>query len=45
MGGLGWWPRAQWERMKAGQDCVMCADAHLPTNEHGDLIAEPLLYG
>lgn len=26
--------------MKAGEDCAMCADAHLPTNEHGDLIAE-----
>lgn len=26
--------------MVAGVDCPMCADAHLPTNEHGDLIAE-----
>ena len=26
--------------MKAGIDCPMCDDGHLPTNEHGDLIAE-----
>lgn len=26
--------------MLAGEDCPMCSDAHLPTNPHGDLIAE-----
>jgi len=26
--------------MTAGGDCPMCADAHLPINEHGELIAE-----
>ena len=37
---MGWWPRSAWERLKAGDGCPMCADAHLPTNEHGDLIAD-----
>ena len=26
--------------MTAGLDCPMCADAHLPANEHSALIAE-----
>ena len=37
---MAWWPAEQWERMKAGVDCALCADAHLPVNEHGELIAE-----
>ena len=37
---VSWWPQEQWDRMVAGEDCPMCADAHLPANEHGELIAE-----
>jgi diadenosine tetraphosphate (Ap4A) HIT family hydrolase len=35
-----WWPQDRWADMKAGIACPMCDDGHLPTNEHGDLIAE-----
>jgi hypothetical protein len=37
---MPWWPEDPWADMKAGIDCPMCADGHLPTNAHGDLIAE-----
>jgi diadenosine tetraphosphate (Ap4A) HIT family hydrolase len=37
---MPWWPEQEWARMQSGAGCPMCADAHLPTNEHGDLIAE-----
>ena len=37
---MPWWPEDQWARMKEGIDCPMCDDGHLPTNEHGDLIAD-----
>lgn len=37
---MPWWPPEQWESMVAGVDCAMCADAHVPVNPHGELIAE-----
>jgi diadenosine tetraphosphate (Ap4A) HIT family hydrolase len=37
---MPWWSDADWARMRSGADCPMCADGHLPVNEHGDLIAE-----
>ena len=37
---MTWWPREQWKVMVDGIDCPMCADAHLSTNPHGELIAE-----
>lgn len=37
---MAWWPSDQWQRMLAGEDCPMCADAHLETNAASDLIAE-----
>jgi hypothetical protein len=37
---MPWWTGDDWARMKSGVDCPMCADIHLPTNEHSDLIAE-----
>lgn len=37
---MAWWPKDTWERMKRGEQCGMCSDAHLPTNPFSDLIAE-----
>ena len=37
---MAWWPSDQWQRMLAGENCPMCADAHLGTNAASDLIAE-----
>jgi diadenosine tetraphosphate (Ap4A) HIT family hydrolase len=37
---MGWWPEDEWVRMVTGDGCPMCADAHLPSNEHSDLVAE-----
>jgi diadenosine tetraphosphate (Ap4A) HIT family hydrolase len=37
---MPWWADEDWARMKAGADCPMCADIHLPKNAHSDLIAE-----
>lgn len=37
---MTWWPEEKWDRMKRGEKCGMCADAHLPTNPFSDLIAE-----
>ena len=36
----GWWPEEKWAGMLAGEDCPMCADAHVPTNRGGELVAE-----
>jgi diadenosine tetraphosphate (Ap4A) HIT family hydrolase len=33
------WPD-NWDRMTAGTDCEMCADAHLAENPHGFLVTE-----
>lgn len=37
-GGM-WWSDDEWARLAAEETCGMCADAHLPTNEHSVLIA------
>ena len=37
---MPWWPPDDWGRMVKGVDCPMCADAHLPTNAHSDLVVE-----
>lgn len=37
---MGWWPEERWERMRRGVDCPMCADGHLPSNVHGNLLTE-----
>jgi len=34
-----WWSDGEWEAMTAAEQCGMCADAHLPTNDHSTLIA------
>lgn len=34
-----WWSDDEWEALTAAEQCGMCADAHLPTNEHSALIA------
>jgi diadenosine tetraphosphate (Ap4A) HIT family hydrolase len=33
-------PRADWERLKAGAGCVMCADVHLDDNPLSALVAD-----
>jgi diadenosine tetraphosphate (Ap4A) HIT family hydrolase len=38
--GVPWWDAEQWEAMRAGSDCPMCSDAHLPINVHSDLLTE-----
>jgi len=35
-----WWPPATWAKMRSGEDCPMCADAHMPANDHSDLVLE-----
>lgn len=35
-----WWPQNTWRAMRAGVDCPMCADAHLPSNPFGVFVAE-----
>lgn len=35
-----WWPETTWRAMRAGVDCPMCADAHLPSNPFGILVTE-----
>lgn len=40
--GMTWWPEDEWDRMKRGEGCGMCSDAHLPTNRFSDLIADTL---
>lgn len=37
---MPWWQGPEWERMKHGQGCAMCADAALASNPFSDLIAE-----
>lgn len=37
---MAWSAPGEWERMRAGSNCPMCADAHLPTNPHSALVAE-----
>jgi diadenosine tetraphosphate (Ap4A) HIT family hydrolase len=37
---MPWWPDDQWARMLSGEDCPMCADASLATNQHSDLVTE-----
>lgn len=34
-----WWSDEEWAALTATEQCGMCADAHLPTNEHSALIA------
>ena len=35
---MPWWPEDEWRRRWDGEDCGLCADAHLPTNPFGELI-------
>lgn len=35
---MAWWAEPTWAAMRAGKDCPMCADAHLPANPHSTLI-------
>lgn len=37
---MPWWPEDAWAAMRRGEDCPICAIAHLAENEHGHLVAE-----
>lgn len=37
---MAWWAAKTWHEMTSGIDCPMCADAHLPNNDHSDLVVE-----
>jgi diadenosine tetraphosphate (Ap4A) HIT family hydrolase len=39
-GHVSWTSADEWSRMKAGLDCVMCADIHLDENEFSHKVAE-----
>lgn len=34
-----WWSETEWEALTSPEQCGMCADAHLPRNEHSALVA------
>lgn len=34
-----WWSKDEWEELASEDRCGMCADAHLPANEHSVLVA------
>lgn len=38
-GGM-WWSEGEWAEVSAKNTCGMCADAHLPTNEHSVLVRQ-----
>ena len=35
-----WMPPDQWARLKSGEGCVICTDAHLDENPFGYLVTE-----
>src|SRR5438067_13096656 len=37
---MPWWPEDEWQRMKEGVDCGLCADAAIPSNPFSDLVLE-----
>ncbi|AXL12420.1 HIT family protein [Microbacterium foliorum] len=37
--GAMWWSEDEWAALAAAEQCGMCADAHLPANDHSALIA------
>lgn len=37
---MAWADPAAWARLRAGADCIMCADIHLPANAFSFLVAE-----